>query len=190
MSTVKQGIIYCSVAAVLGIVATVYPNDLEVSPEGLKLIAGYENCTTNAYKDTVGVCTMGLGTTRDFDGKPVTLGSKVTDQEAAALFVRDVKEAEQCVFKYLNGAKMPQPVLDSVVSLVYNNGCYGTRWNAKANRPTFITRYSVSEDWEGVCYRIGDFINAGGKPSNGLINRRKAEQQHCITYRGTVYGVR
>ena len=183
MATVRQSMIYCSVAAVLGIVATVYPNDLEVSPDGLKLIAGYENCVSNAYKDHVGVCTIGVGTTRNLDGSKIQMSQKVTEQEAAALFVRDVKEAEQCVFKYMNGDKMPQPVLDATVSLVYNNGCYGTRWNKKANRPTYIARYAVSGDWYNVCYRLGDFINAGGNPSQGLINRRAAEQKHCLKYR-------
>lgn len=183
MATVRQSMIYCSVAAVLGIVATVYPNDLEVSPDGLKLIAGYENCVSTAYKDHIGKCTIGVGTTRDINGKPIKMGTKVTDQEAAKLFVRDVKEAEQCVFQYMNGAKMPQPVLDATVSLVYNNGCYGTRWNRKTNKPTYIQRYAVAGDWYNVCYRLGDFINAGGKPSQGLINRRAAEQKHCLTYR-------
>lgn len=183
MSTIKQSMIYCSVAAVLGVVATVYPNDLEVSADGLKLIAGYENCVTTAYKDQVGVCTIGVGTTRNLDGSKIKMSQTVTPEEAAALFVRDVKEAEQCVFKYMNGERMPQPVLDSVVSTVYNNGCYGTRWNKKANRPTFLARYAVSGDWYNVCYRIGDFINAGNKPNKGLINRRAAEQKHCLKYK-------
>ena len=184
MSTpVKQSLIYCSVAAVLGLITTVYPNELETSKEGLAFIAKWENCTTNAYKDIVGVCTGGIGSTRDLDGKPIQMGRKLTTDEVARLFVRDVKEAEQCVFKHFDGMNLPQPVFDSVVSLVYNTGCFGTRWNRKANRPTSIQRAATAGDWEKVCYHLGDFINAGGKPSKGLINRRTEEQRMCLRYK-------
>lgn len=179
----KNPIVYCSVASVLALAATLYPNDLKTSKEGLALIAGYENCISCTYKDHIGKGTIGIGSTRGADGKPIKDGVRLTDAEVAALFVRDVKEAEQCVIRYFNGALMPQPVFDSTVSLVYNNGCYGTRWNAKANRPTWIARHAAAEDWGNVCYRFSDFINAGGVPSQGLKNRRAKEQKVCISYK-------
>lgn len=182
-NTVKQSIIYCSVAAVLGLLTTVYPNELSTSKEGLAFIAKWENCTTTVYTDIVGVCTGGVGSTRGLDGKPLARGGSLTLEEVTRLFMRDVKDAEWCVFRYFDGMNLPQPIFDSVVSLVYNNGCYGTRWNKKANRPTSIQRAATGGDWEKVCYHIGDFINAGGKPSKGLINRRTEEQRMCLLYR-------
>lgn len=179
----KNQLVYCSIASVLALVATLYPNDLKTSKEGLELIASYENCVSCTYQDHIGVGTIGIGSTRGFDGKPVRPGVKLTDAQVAELFVRDVKEAEACVIRYLNGADMPQSVFDSTTSLVYNNGCYGTRWNKKANRPTWLARYAVAGDWENVCYRFSDFINAGGVPSQGLKNRRAKEQRVCISYK-------
>ncbi|QYW05815.1 lysin [Vibrio phage vB_VpaP_G1] len=178
MAAVRNGFIGCSVAAVLGLVSQIYPNALETSPEGLKLLAGYEDCTLTAYKDHVGVPTIGVGSTGC-----VTMGDTITLEEAAERFVQDVKEAEQCVITYFNGAEMPQPVFDSVTSLVYNVGCYGTRWNRKQDRPTYINMYANSGDWYKVCYRLGDFTKAGGVVSKGLVNRRTEEQRHCLTYR-------
>lgn len=174
----KNPIIYCSVATVLGIVAAMYPNDLQTSPEGLKLLSGYEDCTKTSYRDVGGVWTCGMGATKGI--KP---GTVWTEQQVAEAFVRDVKEAEQCVIKYYDGEYMPQPVFDSVTSLVYNVGCYGTRWNDKANRPTSINRFAQSHDWEKVCYHIGDFVNVGGKRIQGLVNRRTQEQKVCLNYR-------
>lgn len=174
----RNPIIYCSVATVLGIVASMYPNDLQTSPEGLKLLAGYEDCTKTAYQDTVGVWTCGIGNTKGI--KP---GTVWTEQQVAQAFVRDVKEAEQCVIKYLDGEYMPQPVFDSVTSLVYNVGCYGTRWNSKYNRPTGLTRSAQAHDWEQVCYHLGDYTKAGGVTSKGLVNRRTQEQKVCLNYR-------
>lgn len=179
----RNPLVYCSVASVLALVATLYPNDLKTSQAGLALIASYENCVSCTYQDHIGVNTVGIGSTRGADGKPVRAGVKLTDAQVAELFVRDVKEAEQCVIQYLNGRNMPQPVFDSTVSLVYNNGCYGTRWNKKANRPTWLARHAVAGDWENVCFRFSDFINAGGVPSQGLKNRRAKEQKLCISYR-------
>ncbi|SGA03419.1 prophage lysozyme; Phage lysin [Yersinia phage phiR8-01] len=181
---IRNTVIGCSVAAVLGLVSTLHPNELHTSQAGLELLSGYEDCRLSAYKDSIGVPTIGIGAT-----KSVCMGQVISLEEAAAMFVRDVKEAEQCVITHFNGKAMPQPVFDSTVSLVYNNGCYGTRWNKKANRPTFIARYAVSGDWYNVCYRLGDFINAGGKPSNGLKNRRAKEQTHCLLYRTSTNGL-
>lgn len=178
--SVRQTMVYCSVATVIGIVTTLYPNELETSKRGLELIASYENCLSCTYKDHIGVGTIGIGSTRGLDGKPVKDGVKLTDQQVAELFIRDVKEAEQCVITYFNGEYMPQSVFDSTTSLVYNNGCYGTRWNKKANRPTWIARHAQAKDWVNVCYRFSDFINAGGQPSKGLKNRRAKEQAYCM----------
>lgn len=183
MSAIRQSMIYCSVAAVIGIVTTVYPNDLQTSRAGLELIASYENCVSCTYKDSIGKNTIGIGSTRGLDGKPVPNNQLLSNDDIARLLVRDIKESEECVIKYFNGQKMPQPVFDSVVSLVYNNGCYGTRWNKSANRPTFIARYAVAGDWNNVCYRFSDFVNAGGVRSNGLVNRRTSEQKLCLQYR-------
>lgn len=176
--SVKQRLVYCSVAAVLSTVATLHPGELRTSQEGLKLLSGYEACVRNAYLDTAGVPTCGIGHT-----KAVRMGTVATDAQIAQWFVQDVLEAEQCVNRYFNGQSMPQPVYDSTVSLVFNVGCFGTRWNAKRKAPTSIARYAVSEDWLGVCEHLADFRFAGGKESQGLKNRRKEEQQHCLTYR-------
>lgn len=179
--SVKQKIGYCSVAVVLGLVAQLHPNELRTSQEGLELLAGYEDCRNVAYKDIVGIATCGIGSTYG-----VKMGDVWTDEQVAAAFVRDVRKAEQCVITYFNGKNMPQYVFDSVVSLVYNTGCWGARWNTKLNRATAIASYAVAEDWYKVCYRLGDFIYAGGKVSNGLKNRRAKEQAHCLRYLNAV----
>lgn len=181
---IRNTLVGCSVAAVLGLVSTLHPNELHTSQAGLELLSGYEDCRTQAYRDSVGIPTIGIGSTSG-----VCMGQTASLEEIATWFVRDVRVAEQCVIKYFNGAKMPQHVFDSTVSLVYNAGCYGTRWNPKQNRPTFIARYAASGDWYNVCYRLGDFVYAGGKVSKGLENRRGKEQKHCLLYRTELSGL-
>lgn len=177
---IRQSLIYCSVAAVIGIITTVYPNELKTSARGLELIASFENCVSCTYKDHIGIKTTGIGSTRGLDGKPPVMGHVLTDDEVARLFIRDVKVAEQCVETHFNGAKMPQSVYDMTVSKVINVGCYGARWNTKANRPTHFNRFAKAGDWYHTCERLADFVHAGGKKSQGLMNRAAKEQKECL----------
>lgn len=178
--SIRQTLTYCSTGAILTLIATVYPNELSTSKEGLKLIAEYEACVSCTYKDQVGVVTGGIGSTRDINGNKLQMNSKLSDEEIARLFVRDIKDAEKCVQEHFNGNSMPQSTFDSVVSLVYNVGCFGSRYNTKAKRQTAIARYANSGDWTSVCYRLSDFRYAGGVVNKGLENRRAKEQLHCV----------
>lgn len=178
--SIRQTLTYCSTGAILTLLATVYPTELKTSQKGLELIAEYEACVSCTYKDQVGVTTVGIGSTRDINGKPFKIGSKLSNDTIAQLFIRDVKSSEKCVQEHFNGNAMPQSVFDSTVSLVYNTGCYGARYNTKAKRPTAIARYATSGDWSSVCYRLSDFRYAGGVVNKGLENRRAKEQTHCV----------
>lgn len=178
--SIKHRLAYCSIASVLGIIATEYKGEMQTSAEGLAHIAKWEQCVSCTYKDHVGVPTLGMGSTRDFNGKPPVMGRKATDDEVARLYMRDVKEAEQCVNKRMGGRNMPQSVFDASVSIVYNVGCAGTTWNNKRKAQTNIRLAANAGDWSQVCYHMGGFIYAGGKVSNGLKNRRAGDQALCI----------
>lgn len=174
---IKTKVGYCSVGVILALVAANHEGELRTSQTGLALLANYEDCRTQSYLDIVGVPTCGIGSTTG-----VRMGTVWSEAEVAAAFVVDVTAAEKCVLTYFNGRNMPQPVFDAVTSLVFNTGCWGARWNTKLNRPTGIAQYAKAEDWQNVCYRLGDFIYAGGKVSNGLKNRRAKEQAHCVKW--------
>lgn len=186
MATIRKTLVYCSLTAVLGLLTTVYPNKLKTSPEGLAYIGGFEKCVSCTYQDHVGVSTIGIGSTRSFDGKPPKPGEQLTNEQVAILFGRDIEQAEQCVMTKLNGEYMPQSVFDASVSLVYNVGCAGTTWNSKAKRKTNIAMQAQARNWSQVCYYMGDFIYAGGKVSPGLKNRRAGDQALCLKDIGNV----
>jgi GH24 family phage-related lysozyme (muramidase) len=38
---------------------------------------------------------------------------------------------------------------------------------------TTIWRNAQSADWRGVCERVTDFVNSGGRRLQGLVNRRE-----------------
>lgn len=180
MATIKKTLVFCSVSAVLGLLTTVYPNDLKTSPEGLKHIASFEKCVSCTYEDAVQKKTIGIGSTTSFDGRAPKDGERLTEAQIALLFGRDIEKAEQCVMSRMNGEYMPQSVFDASVSLVYNVGCQGTTWNAKYKRNTNIALQAKARNWQQVCYYMGDFVYGGGKKIPGLVNRRTGDQALCL----------
>lgn len=178
--SIKQKIALGSIASVLSIIATVYPNELKTSDRGLQHIAQWEQYATRTYLDSVGVPTIGLGATMWLDGKRPKQGQEATDFQAAQLFIRDIKVAEKCVLERLDGAAMPQSVFDASVSLIHNTGCAGATYNPKRKAKTNLRLQAEAHNWSQVCYRMGDFIYAGGRVSKGLVNRRTADQRLCL----------
>ncbi|EEP9439746.1 lysozyme [Salmonella enterica subsp. enterica serovar Reading] len=96
----------------------------------------------------------------------------------AALWVKDVADAEDCVNRYFRGKDMPQRPFEAMTSLVFNVGCYGVRWNRKAVRPTQIYREAQAGNWTAMCHRIPDFPYSGGK--RVLVARRAREEAWCL----------
>lgn len=178
--SVKQKVALGSIAAVLSVISTMYPNELKTSERGLQHIAQWEQYGTRTYLDSIGVPTIGLGATRWLDGKPPKPGQTADKFEAAQLYIRDVKVAEKCVMERLDGALMPQSVFDASVSLIHNTGCAGATYNRKRNAKTNLRLQAEAGNWKQVCYRMGDFIYAGGVVSKGLVNRRAADQKLCL----------
>lgn len=178
--SVKQKVALGSIASVLAVISTLHPNELQTSDRGLKHIAQWEQYATRTYLDSVGVPTIGLGATIWLDGKRPKAGQEADKFQAAQLFIRDIKVAEKCVLDRLDGKYMPQSVFDATVSLIHNTGCAGATYNKKRKGKTNLRLQAEAHNWSQVCYRMGDFIYAGGKVSPGLKNRRAGDQALCI----------
>lgn len=179
MSAVKK-LVTCSIASILGAIAVYFPMQLTTSENGLRHIAKWEACVSCTYKDSIGINTIGLGATRGADGKPVKDNVTLSDKQVAELFVRDIKINEKCVNERLKGSKMPQQVYDMSVSLIHNNGCEGVTVNKRTGKPTLFAQHMRAGNYAQGCDRMLDFVNAGGKPSKGLINRRTEERLICL----------
>lgn len=140
--------------------ATVGGHDL--SDRGLKLIASFEGCRLTAYKDAVGVWTIGYGHTGDV--KP---GQKITQARAEELLRSDAGRFVKAVNEKVKVA-LNQNQFDALVSLSYNLGANG--WSellAKLNRG----------DYAGAQKMFGEYVHAGGKVLKGLVRRRAEEAE-------------
>lgn len=99
--------------------ATLNPeNDqLKVGPAGLALVKKQEGWSSKAYRDPVGVWTIGYGTT----GAEARPGRVITKEQGEEFLRRDLEESEDDV-KSLVRVTLNQNEFDALVSFVYNLG--------------------------------------------------------------------
>ena len=146
---------------------------LVLSAAVLAAIAGYEGYRSTAYIPVPGdVPTIGHGTTRYEDGKPVKMGDKVTPERARILLQHDASAFARAVQRCAP-VPMYQHEFDAFTSLAYNIGegafCKST-----------LTRKLNALDYAGACREILKWDKFQGKPLRGLTLRRQKEYQLCI----------
>lgn len=142
----------------------------EIPEAALDIVAKFEGCELTAYRDIVGVLTIGYGST----GPHVKPGMKITKSEARNLLRADMKIAAQRV-----NAKIPGVVNDltdnqyaALLSFVFNLG------SGNPAKPEWtIWKRLRARQFEQIPLEFMKFVNAGGKKVKGLVNRRTAEVQ-------------
>lgn len=141
---------------------------LKVSKQGLDLIKKYEGCRLKAYQDSVGVWTIGWGTTSSVKSVTgVTIKSGLTCTQAQAdKWLEDAVNAKfvPLVNKYDAKYHWTQSQLDALVSFAYNIGSIDGL-TAKGTR-------SIAE----ISAKIPSYNKAGGKVLTGLTRRRNDEK--------------
>jgi len=95
---------------------------MKLSEQGIKVIKSFEGLRLSAYRDVAGVWTIGYGSTRYHDGKPVKPADKLADeQQADALFSNTLGQYEDAVNQYVK-VTLTQSQFDALVSFTYNEG--------------------------------------------------------------------
>ncbi|MGX7896907.1 lysozyme [Tsuneonella sp. HG222] len=150
-----------------------------VGPEGLALIKRFEGChkvlpngAIEAYPDPgpSGLpMTVGWGSTKGLDGKPIPLGTLFTRAQVDQLFERDTAKYAGEVALALGSslAGTSQAQFDALVSFHYNTGAIGRATLTKLHRAgRFAEAAAEFARWN----------KAGGKVLRGLVRRRAAEE--------------
>lgn len=143
---------------------------MEVSKNGIDLIAGFEGFVSKPYLDPIGIPTIGYGNTFYLNGKKVTLNdAPISEIEARKLlsiiankFGQQVKE----VTRELN-----QNQFDAVVSFVYNVGI------GNYKKSTLLKKINANPCDASIAYEFSRWNKAGGKILSGLVKRRKKEAE-------------
>jgi lysozyme len=142
---------------------------MKTSSKGIALIKRFEGNRLEAYKDLVGVWTIGYGHTSMAGAPKVEPGMKITQAEAEDILIRDLVKYETGVSKALT--KVPtQNQFDAMVSLCYNIG-------PAAFAKSSIVRHFNAGNVEAAANSFLLWKKAGGKVIQGLVNRRSAERE-------------
>lgn len=144
------------------------PSGMTTSDVGVNLISGFEDTRFKAYDDSVGVWTIGTGTTVYPNGVKVKKGDACTAEQAKTYFKHDLAKFEKTVNESVT-VPLTQNQFDALVSLTYNIG------SGAFNNSTLLKKLNKG-DYQGAADQFLAWKKAGGKVLPGLVRRREAER--------------
>jgi len=143
---------------------------MRMSDQGIDaLLKKFEGCKLKAYKDPVGIWTIGYGHTSAAGEPDVTEGLTITQAEAEAILKRDLIKYEKPVADMVK-VPLSQHQFDVLVDFAYNAGV----GNLKSS--TLLKRVNAG-DFDAVPNELMKWTKAKGKELPGLVRRRRAESE-------------
>ena len=139
---------------------------LAISAATLVGIATHEGYRSEAYKDTVGIPTLGFGETAG-----VKMGDKTTPERALVQLLESTEKHADAIRQCIH-VPLYQHEFDAYISLAYNIG------TGAFCRSTLVKKLNA-KDYAGACEEIKRFNRAGGKVLPGLTRRRQKEYRLC-----------
>ena len=133
----------------------------------MSVVAYFEGYRPVAYLDPVSIPTICYGHTAT-----ARIGQTKTQAECDELLKSDLGEALEAVDRQLPNA--PPLVRAAFGSFVYNVGA------GAFNRSTLL-RKAMAGDWVGACNELTRWVYAGGRQLPGLVARRQAERELCLS---------
>lgn len=134
---------------------------MKTSYKGRAFLAREEGCMLSAYRDSVGVWTIGIGHTSAAGPPTVAAGLRLSLDQCFDLFARDLAKYESEVNEAIK-VPLKQHEFDALVSFHYNTGAIG--------RASFVKKLNAG-DRQGATAGI----MAWRKPRE-IIPRRRREQ--------------
>lgn len=134
----------------------------------ISLIAGWEGKSNDPYKDIVGVQTVCYGQTN-------IKMRHYSDKECSDMLAKAAGSYQEGVLKITPGLKDHPKTLAAATSLAYNIGLNAYKTS------TVAARFNQG-NLAGGCNAFSMWRMAGGKVSQGLVNRRKAEIKLCLQF--------
>ncbi len=131
----------------------------------IKLIKQFEGLKLHAYRDPVGIPTIGFGTTRGVD-----MGMIITVEEAERLLYDDIKHTRLPAIQSVVKVPIGNNQLCALISFVYNVG------TGALMKSTLLRRLNAKEPKTAVAQEFDKWNKANGHILPGLVSRRRAEK--------------
>ena len=138
---------------------------MKINKKGLSIIKQFEGCRLTAYKDPVGIPTIGYGHTAG-----VKLGQTITQAQADAYLAQDAGTAEKAVSRYDDTYHWNENQFSALVSFTYNCGAGNLdKLLEGGNRTVEEISAKISTYNKGT-------VNGTKVVLSGLVRRRAAEK--------------
>lgn len=138
------------------------PSIRHINAEGLQIIKDSEGLVLKAYRDPVGIWTIGYGST----GPHVEPGKIITEAQADDLLRADLSRFESWVAA--NCAPATDNQFSALVSFAFNLG-------NEALKDSTLRRKHMEGDYAGAKAEFPRWNRAGGNVLPGLVKRRAKE---------------
>lgn len=145
---------------------------MDMTPPGLAVVRSFEGRALKAYRDSVGVITIGYGNTNfdkfavEYLGGPITMATTITEEQAEYLLIETMRRNYMPAVTKALGEQAPQ-VGDGGGSFHYNTGGIG--------RAGWVKLFLSHSSAEAITAAINSWNKAGGKVLAGLVRRRARE---------------
>ncbi len=147
---------------------------MKVNQATIDLIKKWEGFRAEAYRDPVGIWTIGYGTTaRAGVGIEPKAGMKITEAEAERYLRKSVEKFADAIRPHIT-APINQNQFGAFVSLAYNIG------PGAFIESTALRRFNDG-DIHGAAEAMKWWNKAGGRVLRGLVNRREDEVRLFMT---------
>lgn len=147
---------------------------MNINKATIDLVKDFEGCKLTAYRDPIGVWTIGYGTTaRAGLGIIPTAGMTITQAEADQLLADGLNKFADQIRPMIN-AGLNDNQFGACVSLAYNIG-------AHAFGTSSALKHINAGDYDKAANAILLWNKAGGKVLKGLVRRREAERKLFLT---------
>ncbi len=139
---------------------------MKTSQNGRSLIEAFEGLALKAYRDAVGVLTIGYGHTNAAGGPEVGVGMTITEQEADKLLSDDLTRVERNVAECIK-VPLVQYEWDALNSFDFNTGSL---------KKSSIDDKINAGNKQAAMDTLLQYNHAGGRVLAGLTRRRRAEK--------------
>jgi GH24 family phage-related lysozyme (muramidase) len=142
------------------------PQGMHINDRGLAIVKAFEGLELSAYQDSVGVWTIGYGTTSDI--VPVRPGMVITEAQAETYLRQGLTRFEESVSQLIT-APLTSDQFSALVVFTYNVG-------PGSLSESTLRRKLNDQDYAGAADQFLRWNKAGGEELPGLTRRRKAER--------------
>jgi lysozyme len=138
------------------------------SSDAINLIKQYEGLRLTAYQDSVGIWTIGYGTT-SINGVPVYQGQTITQAQADEYLLTHIKSNVSPIINTKVKAPITQSMYDALCCFTYNLG------SGNLSKSTLLKELNTTKYLDTATSFL-DYNKAGGVVLAGLTKRRSAEK--------------